>query len=327
MNTRLVLAVATWLLACESLHASDVIDRRVAVTFDDLPVAGSVQKSAFARRNITLTLLQSLAARNIPSIGFVNEGKMYIGDRVDPAQADLLRLWLAAGFDLGNHGFAHLDLNDTPLSEFEEDVLRGEKVIEQLLAKRQKTPEFFRHPFLHTGTELEKRAAFERFLSEHGYKVAPVTIDNSEWIFARAYDLAVQHDNLAQAKQIGQEYVDYMLQMFSYYEVQSQHVFERNINHVLLVHANELNSAWFGTLADRLTNLGYEFISLQEALLDPAYASADTYIGAGGITWIHRWGKSRGLDSKLFAGEPQTPPHILQLTGLREHSYLDDVSE
>ena len=112
-----------------------------------------------------------------------------------------------------------------------------------------------------------------------------------------------------------------MLKMFEFYEDQSNQLFDRNIAQVLLLHANELNSDWFGVLADRLREQGYFFISLTEALQDPAYQSADTYIGPGGITWLHRWAITRNVDPTMFRGEPETPERILKLTELREHSY------
>jgi hypothetical protein len=49
---------------------------------------------------------------------------------------------------------------------------------------------------------------------------------------------------------------------------------------------------------------GYAFISLQEALEDPAYASPDTYTGPAGITWLHRWALTQGKRGAFFAGEP-----------------------
>lgn len=322
-----ILIVALILVFPVIATAQDKLNRRVAVTFDDLPVAGSAGKDLQVRRNLTLNLLQSLVMRNIPAIGFVNEGKLYANNVPDDAQVDLLRLWLAAGFDLGNHSYSHPDLNTTPLEEFQSDVILGEKITKDLLAERNRRPEYFRHPFLHTGTEIGKKQAFESYLAEHGYRVAPVSIDNSEWIFARAYDLLIRAGDTTLAAQVGREYVEYMLKVFAFYEDQSDQLFARNIDHVLLVHANKMNSAWFGVLADRLFEQGYEFITLKEALKDPAYASPDTYVGPGGITWIHRWAMTRQVDPAMFRGEPETPPHILKLTELREHNYPAESQE
>ena len=82
------------------------------------------------------------------------------------------------------------------------------------------------------------------------------------------------------------------------------------------MHANELNSVWFGTLADRLAEGGYEYVSLTEALQDPVYDLPDTFVGAGGITWLHRWAISRNVDPKMLLGEPETPDYVLKLAGL-----------
>jgi peptidoglycan/xylan/chitin deacetylase (PgdA/CDA1 family) len=302
--------------------------RLVAITFDDLPVATSVHKDEVTRRKITLRLLQSIVQREIPAIGFVNERGLQLDnvtdDEIDERRVDLLRLWLAAGLELGNHSFSHFDLHRTDLDEFKADVIRGQEVTSELLAERGQTIRYFRHPFLHTGISLDTKRDFEEFLTQNGYQVAPVTIDNSEWIFARAYDLALQAGDSELAEQIGSEYVAYMLEMFEFYEGQSILLFERNIAQVLLLHANELNSAWFGTLADSLGEKGYAFISLAEALQDPAYQSPDTYTGPGGITWLHRWAITRKVDPAMFIGEPETPEYILKLTELREHNYTTD---
>jgi hypothetical protein len=112
-----------------------------------------------------------------------------------------------------------------------------------------------------------------------------------------------------------------MLRIFAFYEDQSQQLFERNISHMLQVHANELNAVWFDSLADRIVEIGYEFVSLEKALEDPAHASADTFTGPGGITCIHHWAITRQVDPTMFVGKPETPGYILELTQLRDHSY------
>jgi len=298
------------------------VARKMAVTIDDLPTVNVAIESEPARRRMTLDLLNGLADRDIPTIGFVNETQLYDQDgRLIDSRVDLLQLWLAAGFDLGNHSYSHPDLHRIPLDEFKADVLRGEIVTRELLAEFGKSPQFFRHPYLHTGTSLETKSDFESFLGANGYRVAPVSIDNSEWIFARAYVIALRSGDESLASRIGRDYVDYMLEIVSYYEDQSRQLFGRNISHVLLIHANQLNADWFASLADRLTALGYEFISLKEALDDEAYQSADSYTGPGGITWIHRWAMTRNVDRSMFQGEPATPNYVLELSRLPEHSY------
>ena len=50
-----------------------------------------------------------------------------------------------------------------------------------------------------------------------------------------------------------------------------------------------LNADGFDDLAAMFERRGYAFITLERALEDPAYQSADTFVGNGGITWMHRW--------------------------------------
>jgi peptidoglycan/xylan/chitin deacetylase (PgdA/CDA1 family) len=160
--------------------------RSVAITFDDLPAnpAGSLPRDPAGLAALTRTLLDAVRRHAIPAIGFVNEQGLATGNEreADPARVEVLKLWVDAGLELGNHGYSHLDLNTRPLDQIQADVSRGDTVTRALLAARGQTPRYFRHPFLHVGANLPTRDAFERFLSQRGYAVAPVTIDNDEFV-------------------------------------------------------------------------------------------------------------------------------------------------
>ena len=52
------------------------------------------------------------------------------------------------------------------------------------------------------------------------------------------------------AARIGDHYIEYMLSMIDFYGGQSMLLFDRNIAHVLLIHANSLNADYAGRLAD-----------------------------------------------------------------------------
>jgi hypothetical protein len=81
---------------------------------------------------------------------------------------------------------------------------------------------------------------------------------------------------------------------------------------VLLLHANTLNSRSFDALAERLTRRGYSFVSLDRALDDPAYSSADSYVGEDGIGWLERWSLSASKGRSLLAAEPEVPAWVMQ---------------
>ena len=291
-------------VACDTKPSRMAAVRQIAVTIDDLPVNWMTDRGMAGWEKVTAGLLSSLKAHSVPAIGFVNLGKLYDGGRLDERRRALLESWLAGGFELGNHTFSHLDLHKTSLSEFTQDMLRDESILRNLCEDHGRPLAFFRHPLLHTGLDLDTKKGLEQILEDRGYRVAPVTMDNSEWIYARAFDIADGRDDTGLKERIAAAYLDYMERVIAYYESQSRDLFGREIRQVLLIHANTLNSEYFDDLAQILRKRGYAFISLAEALEDEAYGSPDTYTGPGGITWLHRWALTLGKQGEFFKGEP-----------------------
>lgn len=277
--------------------------RAVAITFDDLPFASAPTKDDAYLEKMTARLLHSLQANQVPAVGFVNEMKLYREGALDPIRVDMLRSWIRAGFELGNHTYSHPSLNRVPLEAFEADLLRGETVIRPLMQRSGKILRWFRHPFLHQGTTPEVRTAFRDFLAAHGYVVAPVTVNNSEWVFAAAYARAQADGDEAAARRIGAAYVPYMEAVFAQAEQLALDLFGRPIRHVLVLHANSLNADYFDALAAMLRQRGYRFITLDDALQDSAYASPLGITGIEGESWLDNWSRQAGL-------RPSPPPPV-----------------
>jgi peptidoglycan/xylan/chitin deacetylase (PgdA/CDA1 family) len=303
-------AVGATLLAIALGAARHQSTREVVVTFDDLPVVSRNFTQPADRERITRQIVATISTHRIPAVGFVNEGKLYRDGVLEAARVDLLRLWTRAGIELGNHTYSHLDLHTAPLAQYTSDIERGDSVTKIVMAEVGRKPRYFRHPFLHTGRSLEVRSEVARTLAARGYTVAPVTIDDSDYIFAAAYDDALGQRDSVEAKRIGDEYVAYMDRVFAYYEAQSEAIVRRAFPHVLLVHASALNADRFGDVARMIERRGYRYVSLERALGDSVYRSADTYVGPAGISWLHRWALTRGLRGSVFAGEPEVPADI-----------------
>jgi peptidoglycan/xylan/chitin deacetylase (PgdA/CDA1 family) len=284
----------------------------VAITFDDLPYAAVPTDDDAALQRMTARLLHSLQTKQVPAVGFVNEAKLYREGTLDPARVDLLRSWLEAGFELGNHTYSHLSLNRVPLDAFEADLLQGETVTRPLMQRQGKTLRWFRHPFLHQGTTLEVRAASREFLATHGYAVAPVTVNSAEWVFAAAYARAQAQGDADAARRIGAAYVPYMQAVFAQAEQLALDLFGRPIAHVLVLHANALNAEYFDALAAMLRQRGYRFISLDEALKDSAYASPVELNGIEGESWLECWARQAGLRPPM---PPPLPGFVTQWAG------------
>lgn len=288
--------------------------RFIAVTIDDLPVV--VKNSNLkTRQEITKKLLEYITKAKIPAIGFVNEGKLYKDEKRVEAEVDLLRQWLDAGLELGNHTFSHLSLHDNSLEKYEADILKGEIITKELLENKNLQMRYFRHPYLWTGLDLETKANLGEFLQQHNYTIAPVTIDNSDWIFARAYDNAIEKKDKKLQKQIGASYVPYMESKMDYWERQSEKLFNRNINQILLIHANSINAEYLDDLAKMFVKRGYKFLSLENALKDEAYKLPDNFVKRNGISWLHRWALDKGKEN-IIPNEPKTPDFVLKTAGI-----------
>ena len=266
-------------------------DHRVAITIDDLPRGGDGDAANYESvRAMTVKLLEPIQKQKIPVTGFVNEGKMPA-----PELRKILNLWLDAGADLGNHTYSHANFYKTPLEKFEQEVVSGEPVTRAALEARGKKLEYFRHPFLNTGPNLEAKRAFEKFLTTRGYQIAPVTLDSSDFIFALVHPQS--------------DYIPYLTKVVEFFEKRSIEVTGHEIPQILLIHANQLNADQMPQILDMFRNRGYQFITLKEALKDPAYSMPDDYTGQGGFTWIYRWSKTRKMKFDTF--EPEPPQWIL----------------
>lgn len=313
MLTLLVSALST-VLTMAMLADTPGGARRIAVTIDDLPVAMIGRHTPEQHLAITERLLAVLREHGVPAIGFVNESKLHVDGKVDPRRLRLLERWLEEGHELGNHGYGHLDLHRVDPAAWMDDVLRGERETRRLMMAREKELRWFRHPFLHTGRSAAVQRETAAFLEKHGYRIAPVTIDNGEWIYARAYAGAWNRDDRAMMKRLGEDYLRYMLEVVAFYEEQSRLIAGELIPQTLLIHAYALNADWLDPLLDALEARGYEWIDLESAVSHPAYRRpVDGYTGAGGVTWLHRWAITAGLDRSIFRGEPAVPQWVEEL--------------
>jgi len=250
---------------------------RVAITFDDLPWNGSGYSDEQIA-GLTDTLLATLTGRGVPATGLVTCRGVRDG-------APLLRKWLDAGFELGNHTFSHRDLNSTPVEEWLDDVRRCDGIVREVTGRPLR---WFRFPMLHEGDDRWVRDSVARALGRWGYENAHVTIDNSEWLLARAYDLAMQAVDEAEATDIVAAYVAHLREAADHFRAAGRQKFGREVDHVLLLHANAIAARHIGEVLDVLGADGFTVASLDDVLSDPMYARVDEYVGPTGLSWIYR---------------------------------------
>ena len=283
--------------------------RSVAITIDDLPNA-NIHLHGKEIDELTAKLLKTLKDNQVPAIGFVNENKLFVKDEADD-RINALRMWLDNGFELGNHTYSHMSLSRNSLADWEENVVRGETVTSVLLAEHKMKMRYLRHPYLAVGRDLETRREAEKFLSQRGYRIAPVTMDAWDWMYAGAYDAARHSGDTKTQQQLVDSYLDYTNQVFDFMEKASKQLVGYEPRQIILLHCNWLEADHIGDLIELLKKRGYKFITLDEALEDPAYSLPDTYVGDDGTNWIDHWAVTQ---NKPLQGAPEFPKWVIDLT-------------
>ncbi|MFN3932478.1 MAG: polysaccharide deacetylase family protein [Brevundimonas sp.] len=307
MTSRLVLAMS---LLCLWSAPAGAQDRAVAVTFDDLPyqAAEAVLCDPAQAMALTADFVAMLRPLDTRAAVFVNEGKVCEAQRAELLPA-LLNVWLEAGLDMGNHTFSHINIHRNTVGAYLADVDDGAPVTRSVLEARGRPLVFFRHPYLFTGETPEKKAAIAAGLAERGYTIAPVTIDNNDWMFAAVYRQAEGSGDAALKVRIGDAYVAHMTAVLDHWEPYSAELTGgREPAQVLLLHANSLNRDWYPQIHALYLARGYRFVTLGEALADPVYAHGDDYVRANGVSWLHRW---TFTDGRPIRWEPDPPAWIV----------------
>ena len=298
-----------------ALRAQPAVHREIAITIDDLPAADDISMTGLEILDMTAKLLNTLREQKVPAVGFVNERKLYRFGQVDD-RIKALSLWLDDGFELGNHTFSHYSLNQVGLQRWEDDVVRGEVVTKLLLAQHHMRMRYLRHPYLETGRDLQTRREADAFLVQRGYRIAPVTMDAWDWMYAGVYEDARTRRDSALQKKLVDSYLEYTATVFEYNEKLSRDLLGYEPKQILLLHGNWLEAEHIGELLDLLRKRGYQFVSLQEALSDGAYSMPDEYVGEEGTGWLEHWAITRGQPLK---NTPVFPQWVIDLSKALPH--------
>jgi peptidoglycan/xylan/chitin deacetylase (PgdA/CDA1 family) len=260
-------------------------------------------------RGITKGVLAALKKHRVEAVGFVNESRLE-PDAERQQRVALLRQWIEAGHELGNHTYSHADLQTMPLAAYEREVMRGEEETRRLQAVRGHGVRFFRHPYTHTGPTLETRTAFEAFLVAHGYAVAPFSIETSDYVFDLLRRQALERRDTAGVARLRAAYLEHTLAVTEFMETLARDTFSRAVPQILLVHANGTNAEALDELLARLKARGYRFVPLDEALADEAWSTPDRYVGPNGPSWLHRFQLAKGRPMQVEL-EPDPPKWVL----------------
>ncbi len=234
-------------------------DREIAITIDDLPlVASQMNTPNNQKRSIDrfTKIVEALQKYKVPATGFV------IAGAIEKGQWAFLEQFRNAGMMLGNHTYSHYNLNQMSAEKYIADVDRADKILAPILTE----PKYFRYPYLAEGNKNTKQKVYN-YLAAHHYSIAPVTIDSKDFNFN---EMAYKVPFRAREAYIMKLKPRYLAYIWKQTQLAEKRAKGQNTKQILLIHANLLNSYLLGDILEMYQKNGYKFISLTEALKNPA---------------------------------------------------------
>ena len=268
---------------------------KIALTFDDLPAHGPLPPGE-TRMEVISKIIAALRDAHVPpTYGFMN------GLRLEEQPADaavLLQTWQSAGNPLGNHSWSHMNLNQHPLDDFEQDVVRNESVLAS--AMKDEDWHWFRYPFLAEGDTAAKKDGFRAFLRERGYKIAAVTMSFADYLWNEPYARCAAKGDEVSITTLKNSYLAAADESIEQYRSMSHSLYQRDIPYVLLMHAGAFDAEMLPRLLQLYRARGFQFVTLPEAESDEFYRSAtDLGLPPGTET----------LEEAMRARQLLLPPH------------------
>lgn len=254
------MAVPLFFLACTAAGAQEM-----AITFDDLPAHGPLP-AGMTRLDVANSILETLRREHLPpTYGFINGGR----GTEDPTSPKVLEAWRAAGQPLGNHTWAHNDLSRETAKQFEEDVLKNEPLLERLMGSADW--HWLRYPYLHEGDTLQKRHETRAWLAGHGYRIAETSMDFEDYLWNAPYARCLAKGDQASIRSLHDSYLAVADQYYAVFREASKRAYGRDVKYVLLMHVGAFDAHMLPELLALYRARGVTFISLPDALSDPAY--------------------------------------------------------
>jgi peptidoglycan-N-acetylglucosamine deacetylase len=244
------------------------VGQKLAITMDDLPLNG-ILPPGVTRVEITKNVLAILKKRHVPPVyGFLNAKKL----EGNPDGAEALKLWAAAE-PVGNHTYAHMDLEQNTAEAFEREIEENEPALELLAQKVGSGEEWhwFRYPYLHEGDTVEKRRAVRAYLKAHGYRIAQVTLDWEDYLWNTAYARCVAKGDTKSNEWLRSSYLNTASEFLDLGRAQAKLIYGHEINYVLLMHLGAFSSTILPDALDLLKKKGFKLVTLEEAESDAAY--------------------------------------------------------
>jgi peptidoglycan/xylan/chitin deacetylase (PgdA/CDA1 family) len=285
MRALFVFALGLLLAACVAVPEAPAGEKRIALTFDDVPRNAGAFMTPDER---TTLLIDSLNRTGVEQAAFfVNPGSIAQSN----GGAERIARYVAAGHVLANHTYSHPHLSELSAEAFLADIDKAAEWLNRQPANRP----WMRYPFLDEGgSDKAKVAAVRAGLAARGLSNGVVTIDASDWGYddmARQAKLACKPMDMAALRDL---WVESHVEAAEYYDGLARRALGRSPAHNLLLHEADVTALYVADLVRALKAKGWTIVTADEAFADPiAKMLPEVPSTQGTITEMVAW--ERGL--------------------------------
>ncbi|MBD3403877.1 polysaccharide deacetylase family protein [candidate division GN15 bacterium] len=258
-------------------NAADDVKREICITFNELPVARTFEETDLDA--LTYLVLETLDRHEVAAAGFV------VGQNVG-TNFDILGEWLNRGHVLGNMTYAHQDLHEIGIEKFISDIEMGHETIEDMLSGFGQKKRYFRFPYLHYGDNTNAKRQVNLYLDHQNYVTAHATVVPEDYLYNLTLEKLGKYPDSAEYDALLNEYVNHVLDEVERCQLLALELVNRPVKQILLLRMNRLNAIYLDEMLRALTDMGYEFVTLDEALADNVYDRPEGYYGGRGVGYL-----------------------------------------
>lgn len=276
-------AVALTWFALASLAQAQ--DKRVALTFDDVPRQAGPFFTPDERTEKLLAALEEAGVKQ--AAFFITPGNLAAPSGAG-GEARIAR-YTDAGHVIANHSFAHEHLSKNTADDYLADIDRAGA----WLAGRPGYRPWFRFPYLDEGAgDKAKRDALRQGLAARGLRNGYVTADGSDWHLEALTVTAKEQGRAMDMRALRKLYLQSQIGGLYYHDALARRTLGRSPAHVMLLHETDLAAMFLPDLVEELRRDGWEIITVDEAYEDPiAEARPDVPYSWGTLIGSMAWEK------------------------------------